>query len=85
MTRITIPSSLTVEEEEDWNPDPLVENKTTVIVKFGEFEVIRYEIMSTNTGGLLYVVDPETQKRTYYDSVEEFFAAKLKKLFELIG
>jgi hypothetical protein len=84
MANITIPSTLTVEEEDEFDPndkygDPI---KKTVIVKFGDYEVARWEVPPATWSGEFYL---DAEKRLRYGDPEEFLAFKLKKLFELIG
>ena len=86
MGTISLPPTLTVDEEEEYDPanrygDPI---KKIITVKFGDFEVARYELgVLEDFDGIYY--DGEDNRRIMYDTPEEFLAEKLKKLFKLIG
>jgi hypothetical protein len=85
MATIKLPPTLTVEDDEEYSPndpygDPV---KKIVTIKFGDFEVARYELtVLEGYFGIYY--DGEDNRRIMYDTPEEFLAEKLKKLFKLI-
>lgn len=95
MASVTLPSTLTVEEEDEFDPSDRYGEPTNKIitVKFGDHEVARYHLsVDVGTGSFWYYrqthnhrLDSKTEERVMYDGPDEFVADKLRRLFNTIN
>lgn len=85
MTTVKLPSTITVEEESEPDPnDPYGDPaKKIITVKFGDYDVARYELVRSVWESDFYFDDVDGNK-CWYDP-DRFVADKLARLFKLLG
>ena len=83
----TLPYTLTVEDEPIYDPGDKYGDPIGVIikVKFGDYEVAKYELRADHWPGEFFFEDSRDKSHMiHYDNPEEFLAHKLRKIFMLV-